>query len=59
MAVMIHHATHPYDVVHVFTPLEGNPLPVFPDASLLGGSTMQRIAKEVNLNIGASYVTAR
>ena len=40
-----------YRVVDVFTtqPLEGNPLGVFPDSSRLDGSTMQKIAKELNL----------
>src|ERR1700690_2661774 len=41
-----------YRVVDVFTehPLEGNPLAVFPDASGLDESTMQKIAKELNLS---------
>ncbi|MDP9024386.1 MAG: PhzF family phenazine biosynthesis protein [Candidatus Eremiobacteraeota bacterium] len=41
-----------YDVVDVFTqtPLEGNPLAVFPDARGLDASTMQRIARELNLS---------
>lgn len=41
-----------YRVVDVFTerPLEGNPLAVFPDGRDLDGSTMQRIAKELNLS---------
>lgn len=41
-----------YRVVDVFTdtPLEGNPLAVFPDASGLDGETMQRIARELNLS---------
>jgi trans-2,3-dihydro-3-hydroxyanthranilate isomerase len=40
-----------YRVVDVFTehPLEGNALAVFPDASALDGTTMQRIAREMNL----------
>lgn len=40
-----------YRVVDVFTqePLAGNALAVFPDASALDGTTMQRIAKELNL----------
>ena len=40
-----------YRVVDVFTerPLEGNPLAVFPQADGLDASTMQRIAKELNL----------
>jgi trans-2,3-dihydro-3-hydroxyanthranilate isomerase len=41
-----------YRVVDVFTerPLEGNPLAVFPDASLLDPALMPRIAKELNLS---------
>jgi len=41
-----------YRVVDVFTeqPLEGNPLAVFPDASGLDDTTMQKIAKELNLS---------
>jgi trans-2,3-dihydro-3-hydroxyanthranilate isomerase len=41
-----------YRVVDVFTenPLEGNPLAVFPQAGNLDASTMQRIAKELNLS---------
>jgi trans-2,3-dihydro-3-hydroxyanthranilate isomerase len=44
--------TYRYRVVDVFTerPLEGNPLAVFPDARGLDASTMQRIAKELNLS---------
>jgi trans-2,3-dihydro-3-hydroxyanthranilate isomerase len=40
-----------YRVVDVFTehPLEGNALAVFPDASALDTTTMQRIARELNL----------
>jgi trans-2,3-dihydro-3-hydroxyanthranilate isomerase len=40
-----------YTVVDVFTlePLAGNPLAVFPDASELDGTTMQKIARELNL----------
>ena len=40
-----------YTVVDVFTtePLAGNPLAVFPDASDFDGTTMQKIAKELNL----------
>lgn len=40
-----------YRVVDVFTekPLEGNSLAVFPDASQLDGTTMQGIARELNL----------
>ena len=43
--------SHRYTVVDVFTtePLAGNPLAVFPDASALGATTMQKIAKELNL----------
>jgi trans-2,3-dihydro-3-hydroxyanthranilate isomerase len=41
-----------YQVVDVFTrtPLEGNPLAVFTDGAALDDSTMQRIAKELNLS---------
>ncbi|MGB8964374.1 MAG: PhzF family phenazine biosynthesis protein [Candidatus Cybelea sp.] len=41
-----------YRVVDVFTqrPLEGNPLSVFPDARGLDDTTMQRIAREMNLS---------
>jgi trans-2,3-dihydro-3-hydroxyanthranilate isomerase len=41
-----------YHVVDVFTqqPLEGNPLAVFPDARGLDATTMQRIARELNLS---------
>ncbi len=44
--------SHRYRVVDVFTdtPLEGNPLAVFPDASGLDGETMQKIARELNLS---------
>ncbi len=44
--------TYAYDVVDVFTavPLEGNPLAVFYDGRGLDGSTMQRIARELNLS---------
>jgi trans-2,3-dihydro-3-hydroxyanthranilate isomerase len=40
-----------YHVVDVFTqtPLEGNPLAVFPDAAELDAPTMQRIARELSL----------
>src|SRR5215470_14183953 len=40
-----------YTLVDVFTmkPLEGNPLAVFPDASEFDDTTMQKIAKELNL----------
>jgi|HubBroStandDraft_1064217.scaffolds.fasta_scaffold04175_6 trans-2,3-dihydro-3-hydroxyanthranilate isomerase len=40
-----------YKVVDVFTtePMAGNPLAVFPDASGLDDTTMQKIAKELNL----------
>lgn len=42
----------PYHVVDVFTttPLEGNALAVFPDASDVDSATMQRIARELNLS---------
>jgi|SRR5208283_4086507 len=41
-----------YRVVDVFTktPLEGNPLAVFPDGSGIDDPTMQKIAKELNLS---------
>jgi trans-2,3-dihydro-3-hydroxyanthranilate isomerase len=41
-----------YIVVDVFTdtPLEGNPLAVFPDAAGIDGETMQSIAREFNLS---------
>jgi trans-2,3-dihydro-3-hydroxyanthranilate isomerase len=41
-----------YRVVDVFTtePLQGNPLAVFPDASDLSTSLMQKIAREFNLS---------
>lgn len=41
-----------YRVVDVFTetPLEGNALAVFPDASGIDDATMQKIAKELNLS---------
>lgn len=41
-----------YRVVDVFTtePLQGNPLAVFPDASEIDESTMQKIARELNLS---------
>jgi trans-2,3-dihydro-3-hydroxyanthranilate isomerase len=41
-----------YHVVDVFTttPLEGNPLAVFPDARELETNAMQRIARELNLS---------
>jgi trans-2,3-dihydro-3-hydroxyanthranilate isomerase len=41
-----------YHIVDVFTktPLEGNPLAVFPDATGIEPGTMQRIAREMNLS---------
>ena len=44
--------SHRYRVVDVFTktPLEGNPLAVFPDGSNIDPATMQKIAKELNLS---------
>ena len=44
--------SHRYRVVDVFTktPLEGNPLAVFPDGSSIDGAIMQQIAKELNLS---------
>ena len=43
---------HPYVVADVFTdtPLEGNPLAVFPDAASIDEATMPRIARELNLS---------
>jgi len=43
---------HRYRVVDVFTrtPLEGNPLAVFPDGSGIDDRSMQKIAKELNLS---------
>jgi trans-2,3-dihydro-3-hydroxyanthranilate isomerase len=43
--------SYPYTVVDVFTTeaLEGNALAVFPDASGMDETTMQRIARELNL----------
>jgi trans-2,3-dihydro-3-hydroxyanthranilate isomerase len=45
-------ATHSYVVADVFTdtPLEGNPVAVFTDASDLSSELMQRIAREMNLS---------
>ncbi len=42
----------PYRVLDVFTrtPLEGNPVAVFPDAGGIDDATMQRIARELNLS---------
>jgi len=43
---------HRYRVVDVFTktPLEGNPLAVFPEGANIDDRTMQKIAKELNLS---------
>lgn len=51
---------HPYEIVDVFsgTPLEGNPLAVFTDASELSGEVMQRAARETNLS-ETVFVVAR
>jgi trans-2,3-dihydro-3-hydroxyanthranilate isomerase len=48
---MRHEQEYRYRVVDVFTehPLEGNALAVFPDAAALDTTTMQRIARELNL----------
>src|SRR5712675_2345250 len=48
---MGHAQEYRYRVVDVFTehPLEGNALAVFPDASTMDATTMQRIARELNL----------
>jgi trans-2,3-dihydro-3-hydroxyanthranilate isomerase len=53
------HQTYRYRIVDVFTdrPLEGNALAVFPDARDLDGSTMQKIAREMNLS-ETTFVTA-
>lgn len=50
-----------YQVVDVFTqiPLEGNPLAVFADAVDLDSSTMQRIARELNLSETVFIVPSR
>jgi trans-2,3-dihydro-3-hydroxyanthranilate isomerase len=52
--------TYRYRVVDVFTetPMEGNPLAVFPDAAGLDSETMLRIAKELNLSETAFVVPA-
>jgi len=44
--------SHPYVIADVFTdtPLEGNPLAVFPDASGLDEATLPRLARELNLS---------
>ena len=43
---------HRYLTVDVFTrrPLEGDSLAIFPDASGISDSTMQKIARELNLS---------
>ena len=50
-----------YQVVDVFTqtPLEGNPLAVFPDAAELDAATMQRIARELSLSETVFIVPSR
>ena len=50
-----------YRVVDVFTehPLEGNALAVFPDAGALDATTMQRIARELNLAETAFVLPSR
>jgi trans-2,3-dihydro-3-hydroxyanthranilate isomerase len=50
-----------YQVVDVFTetPLEGNPLAVFPDAADLDASAMQRIARELSLSETVFIVPSR
>lgn len=50
-----------YQVLDVFTqvPLEGNPLAVFPDPGELDTSTMQKIAREMNLSETVFIVPAR
>jgi trans-2,3-dihydro-3-hydroxyanthranilate isomerase len=53
-------AEHRYRVVDVFSEhaLEGNPLAVFPDAAGLDETTMQRIARELNLSETAFFLPA-
>jgi trans-2,3-dihydro-3-hydroxyanthranilate isomerase len=48
----MHNHSHRYRVVDVFTqtPLEGNPLAVFPDARGIAEKSMQSIARELNLS---------
>jgi trans-2,3-dihydro-3-hydroxyanthranilate isomerase len=48
---MTQRKSYRYTVVDVFTtePLAGNPLAVFPDASEIDETTMQKIARELNL----------
>jgi trans-2,3-dihydro-3-hydroxyanthranilate isomerase len=50
-----------YQVVDVFTqtPLEGNPLAVFPDAADLDAPAMQRIARELSLSETVFIVPSR
>jgi trans-2,3-dihydro-3-hydroxyanthranilate isomerase len=50
-----------YFLLDVFTevPLEGNALAVFTDAAGLGGETMQRIARELNLSESVFVLPAR
>lgn len=50
-----------YEVLDVFTkvPLEGNPLAVFPDAAELDTTTMQKIAREMNLSETVFIVPSR
>jgi trans-2,3-dihydro-3-hydroxyanthranilate isomerase len=52
--------SHRYVVVDVFTtdPLAGNPLAVFPDASEIDETTMQKIARELNLAEAAFVLPA-
>jgi trans-2,3-dihydro-3-hydroxyanthranilate isomerase len=53
--------SYQYSVVDVFTlePLAGNPLAVFLNASELDGTTMQKIARELNLAETAFVLPAR
>jgi trans-2,3-dihydro-3-hydroxyanthranilate isomerase len=56
----MHNHSHRYRVVDVFTetPLEGNPLAVFPDAAAIPEGCMQRIARELNLSETAFVLPA-
>jgi trans-2,3-dihydro-3-hydroxyanthranilate isomerase len=49
-----------YIIADVFTatPLEGNPLAVFPDGRGLGADTMQRMARELNLSETVFFLPA-
>jgi trans-2,3-dihydro-3-hydroxyanthranilate isomerase len=51
-AALPEHPGHPYEIWDVFTatPLEGNPLGVFPQAEELPSRLYQRLARELNLS---------